>query len=743
MNNKYNHYLIEKNIQYFFKNKNLFNTKNKKKNNYFCLVMFPYPSGILHVGHVRNYTIGDVISRYKKIIGKNILHPIGWDAFGLPAENAAIKNKTKPLKWTKKNINHMKYQLKTLGISYDWKKEIATYKSDYYKWEQWLFIKLYNEKLIYKKKSLVNWDPIDKTVLANEQVINGKGWRSNANIKKIKIYQWFIKITYYTKELLEILKNLKNWPVQVKNMQHNWIGKTKNITIPFIINKSSKKFINLNIIKINTLFNISAIFLSTEHIVSTILSKKSLKIKNFINNNKNYNNYNIKQLGIKTKLYIINPINNKKIPIFIVNYITLEQEIEIIENNNKKSNYLITNFKEKKKNIINYITNNKLNYKNKKNIIKYILKKSNIQKYIIYKIKDWGISRQRYWGTPIPIIYCKKCGILPLKYEFLPIKLPDNIKINENISLKNVPEFYNTICFLCKSSAYKETDTCDTFLESSWYYARYTSKNNNKSILDIRVNDWVPVNQYIGGIEHAILHLLYARFIHKIIRDLGIIKSKEPFTNLLTQGMVLLNGKKMSKSSGNTINPEMFIKKYGADTLRLFIICSSPIEKSLEWSEDGINGSYNFIKKINIITNEHIFLGISKKNLIKFKNNKQTILYITLYKTIKKITKDIKEKFIFNTTMASIIELIKIIQYYKKITMKDHIIIQKIINKIIILLYPIIPHLCYILLKKLQINKINWPKINNNKIIMQNINIPIQINGKLKNEIYINNNKYK
>ncbi|HFL8794767.1 MAG TPA: leucine--tRNA ligase [Candidatus Azosocius sp. HAIN] len=743
----YNHYITEKNLHFFWKKNNSFKVNKNNINNYFCLVMFPYPSGVLHVGHVRNYTIGDVIARYKKNIGKNIFHPIGWDSFGLPAENAAIKNKTNPLKWTKKNIIHMKYQLKFLGISYDWNKEINTYQSNYYKWEQWMFIKLYKENLIYKKKSIVNWDPIDKTVLANEQVINGKGWRSDANVKKIKIYQWFLKITNYTKELLKNLINLKNWPNQVKIMQHNWIGKSKNILIPFKINKTLKSFLNLNIDNFNDIFNINALLLSIDNNLSILLSKKIKLIKNFINNNKKYNYFNTNQSIIKTNLYIINPINNKKIPILISNYILLEKDYEILKIKNKSKNKLPQN--KQKLNFIYSKNFKKLNYNNKNKIIIYILKKLKIKKNLNYKIKDWGISRQRYWGTPIPIIYCKNCGIKSIQYNNLPIILPKNIKINNNnISLKNIPEFYNTICFSCNSSSYRETDTCDTFLESSWYYARYSSYNNKKSILDYRSKNWTPINQYIGGIEHAILHLLYSRFIHKIIRDFGLLNSNEPFKNLLTQGMVLLNGKKMSKSYGNIINPEILIKKYGSDTLRFFTIFSSPPEKSLEWSEDGINGGQNFIKKLKIILNDHILIGLSK-NKIKHKlNYKQKNIYFIIYKTIKKINNDIEKKHTFNTAISSLMELINIIQNYKKLTINDHIIIQKKLKIIILLLSPIIPHICNLLLKKLNnLKKINeniWPKINKKYLNKNKFNIIIQINGKLKSEINIHeSNSYK
>ncbi|QQG46879.1 MAG: leucine--tRNA ligase [Candidatus Azosocius agrarius] len=739
----YNHHLIEKNIQYFWKKKNLFKKKDNIRNNYFCLVMFPYPSGILHIGHVRNYTIGDVIARYKTIIGKNVLHPIGWDAFGLPAENAAIKNKINPLKWTKKNITYMKYQLKFLGINYNWHREINTYKSEYYKWEQWLFVKLYRQNLVYKKKSIVNWDPIDKTVLANEQVINGKGWRSNVSIKKIKIYQWFFKITQYTKELLNSLSILKNWPIQVKIMQHNWIGKSKALIISLKINNSSY-FINIIITTIKKLQNILILLLSINHHLSTILSNNLILIKNFINNNKNYNNNN-HQLGINTNLYIINPINDKKIPLWIVNYTYLDQENEIIDQDIIYTNQLNIHHINNKKSLINSLDFFNLNYNNKNKIFLYILKKINKSKKIItYKLKDWGISRQRYWGTPIPIIYCKNCGIIPVKYNFLPIILPKNIKLHDNISLKNIPEFYNTKCFICNSTAYRETDTCDTFLESSWYYARYASYNNNKSILDQRIKNWIPVNQYIGGIEHAILHLLYSRFIHKIIRDLGIINSNEPFKNLLTQGMVLLNGRKMSKSYGNTINPEILIKKYGSDTLRLFIMFSAPPEKSLEWSDDGIKGSNNFIKKLNLIIYEHINSGLSKNKIKYILNKNQKKLHNSLYQIIKKITNDIKEKYTFNTTISLLMEIINIIQNYKKLTMNDHVIIQKTLNIVVTLLSPITPHICHILSKLLCnfniLYKIKWPTTNKHYLFTINYIIAVQINGKLKNEITISVN---
>ncbi len=782
---KYNHKKIEKIVQKYWKKYNIFNVKyNKNKKKYYCLSMIPYPSGNLHIGHVRNYTIGDIISRYQRFKKKNVLHPIGWDSFGLPAENAAINNNITPNKWIKKNINYMKKQLKILGISYNWNREINTSKSSYYKWEQWLLIKLFKKKLLYKKKDIVNWCSIDKTVLANEQVINGRCWRCNSLIKYKKINQWFIKITKYANKLYKDLKKLNKWPKNIINIQKKWIGKFKGIELNLYINKINKK-IKIFTNNINLLNSTLCIGISINNkIINFIKKKKPNKIKKIKKKIYKYNIKNInKCIGFNTKLYAINPINNNKIPIWIVNFteeIYNTNSILIYPNNkNKKYNIFIKKYKFKI---------NKINKININNIKKYLIKKKIIKKKIIFKLKDWVISRQRYWGVPIPIIKNINKKYKTVKIKNLPIKLP-KIKNNDfsiNFLKKNKKWKYIKI----KNKIFKrETDTLDTFMESSWYYTRYTSPKYKKNIFNIKkANYWLPIDTYIGGIEHATMHLIYFRFINKFFKNIKLLKYKEPVKRLICQGIVLsdtyyytnnknkkiwispnnvnkilINNKikfysknknikltyygvsKMSKSKNNGVNPINIINKYGADTLRLFIIFCAPIEENLYWNENNIKGCYRFLNKL------WIFIFNFKKN-IKYNNKKKiniekyTKIKYFLNKIIKEITYILEKKTNFNTIISKIMIFFKIIKKKKIKNKKHYKLIKKYINIMIIILYPFSPHITFYLWKimgnKKNIEKYKWPKIKNKKKnINYNINIALQINGKTK-KIIIIKNKY-
>ncbi len=777
---KYNHKKIEKIVQKYWKKYNIFKTKyNKNKKKYYCLSMLPYPSGNLHIGHVRNYTIGDIISRYERLNKKNVLHPIGWDAFGIPAENAAINNNTYPNKWTKKNIKYMKKQLKMLGISYDWNKEINTSKSEYYKWEQWLFIKLFKKKLIYKKKDIVNWCPIDKTVLANEQVINGKCWRCNSLIKYKKIKQWFIKITKYANKLYKNLNNLKKWPKKVIKMQKEWIGKFKGTELNINIYKTNKK-IKIFTKNINLLLNTICIGISFDNKIINFIKKKNPKIIKKLNKKKfkkNIKNIN-KCIGLNTNLYIKNPINNKKIPIWIVNF-TKElyntNSILIYPKLNKKYDFFIKKYKfNNYKNIINKSIN----------IKKYLIKKKLIKKKIIFKLKDWVISRQRYWGVPIPIINNNK-KYKTIKENKLPIKLPKIKK--KQFSINFLKKYKKWKYIKIKNKIWKrETDILDTFMESSWYYTRYISPKYKNGIFETKkANYWLPIDTYIGGIEHATMHLIYFRFIHKFFKNIGLLKSNEPVKRLICQGIVLsdtyyyiknnkkiwvsfndvnkifknnkikfylknkniklfYNGKnKMSKSKNNGIDPINIIKKYGADTLRLFIIFSAPIQKNLYWNESNIKGCYRFLNKLwNLVIN-------FKKNNFKYNKKKINInehnyIKYNLYNTIKEVTYIIKKKNNFNIIISKIMIFFNIIKK-KKIENKIYYnLIKKCINNIIILIYPFCPHITFYLWKKMKnkkiIDKSIWPIINNNKKFNNknyNNKIIFQINGKTKKIIKI------
>jgi len=598
-------------------------SEDSKKPKYYCLSMFPYPSGKLHMGHVRNYTIGDVLSRFHRMLGFNVLQPMGWDAFGLPAENAALQNKSAPAAWTYSNIDYMKHQLKQLGLAIDWKREIATCRPEYYKWEQWLFTELFKKKLIYKKISTVNWDPVDQTVLANEQVIDGKGWRSGAVIEKKEIPQYFMKITEYADELLRDLDGLEGWPEQVKTMQRNWIGKSYGCEIEFSI-KDHADHIKIYTTRPDTLLGVTYLAIAAEHPLASLIKKNNPTIEAFINECSRggvaeADLATAEKIGIDSGLRAIHPITQKEVPIWIANYVLIsygsgavmavpahdERDFHFAKKYNLNIEQVIEPIDTKTMNLeeaaytdygrlINSGEFNGLEFQEAFDaIVNKLTSLHKGKKTTQFRLRDWGISRQRYWGCPIPIIKCHSCGEVPVPEKDLPVVLPESIVMHGVGSpIKQDESFYKTTCPSCGKPAERETDTMDTFVESSWYFARYPSYNNPNAMVDERSNYWMPVDQYIGGIEHAILHLLYARFFNKILRDLGLIKHSEPFKNLLTQGMVLKNGTKMSKSKGNTVDPQSLIDQFGADTARLFIMFAAPPEQSLEWSDSGVEGAY-------------------------------------------------------------------------------------------------------------------------------------------------------
>ncbi|CAL4322887.1 Leucine--tRNA ligase [Buchnera aphidicola (Chaitophorus sp. 3695)] len=783
MKKKYDFIKIEKQIQYKWKKKNSFQAfENLKKKKYYCVPMLPYPSGKLHIGHVRNYTISDVISRYQRMLGKNVLQPIGWDAFGLPAEIAAIKNKEKPKDWTQKNIQYMKKQLKSLGFSYDWNREISTCNPKYYKWEQWFFIQLYKKKLVYKKTSLVKWCKKDKTVLANEQVIKGKCWRCDTKVILKNIPQWFLKIRKYAEELYQDIKTLKMWPKKVKNMQKNWIGRTKGIEINLTL-KKNKKIIQGYTIRPYSLLDAEYIAIAPDHESVIELIKNNSKLYKFIKKQKkklaSVSNFKkIQNIGINTNEIAINPLNKKELPIWIANFVSIEYGKNIIIAS-PKHNLIEFNFYKKN---INYLKNNSLKI-SKKNIFKinkkilFQVKNKKIGKITKkYKLQDWNISRQRYWGAPIPIATTKNNKIITIPEKKLPVLLPkfndyhnqDKLKKWTNIKINGV-------------NAIRENDTFDTFMESSWYYTRYTCPNFSKGMIDFNTAKyWLPIDQYVGGIEHSTMHLIYFRFYHKLLRDFNLVSHNEPVKKLLCQGMVLsdafyylknkntrvwinqknlkikkndkgqiisiknLNHKKviyagimkMSKSKNNGVNPQKIIKKYGADSIRLFIMFAAPVESDLYWNERGLKGMHKFLKKIwNICyINISIFKKNKKKNFNSYqKENHKTYSY--LFETILKVSQDIQKKQSFNTAISHIMKFFK---YLKKNVIKKnnhYIIIRECLIVILKLLNPFTPHFSYKILKKFQkqsnFNIHNWPEINKKYILSPINKIIIQINGKI------------
>ncbi|QCI18969.1 leucine--tRNA ligase [Buchnera aphidicola] len=816
---------IEKYVQTYWENNKTFHVyEDELKEKYYCLPMLPYPSGKLHMGHVRNYTISDVIARYQRMLGKNVLQPIGWDAFGLPAEEAAIKNNITPSCWTYKNIKYMKKQLKSLGFSYDWSREITTCEPEYYKWEQWFFIQLYKKKLVYKKNSLVNWCPHDKTVLANEQVINGCCWRCQSTVIKKKIPQWFLKIRNYAECLHNDLNQLKNWPEKVKNMQKNWIGRSEGFEISFNIKNSNKK-IKIFTTRLDTIMGVTYIAISPLHQFSVSLSKKNKILKEFIQQ-QNYENCSIEEIekikfnGINTNIFVNHPITKKSIPIWIANFVINDYGTGVVmsvpghnENDwifatkhNLKIKYVIHPFNIENMNLVkkNFLSEkgilmnsgefNKLDYYNAtKEIKKKLSEQNNIKIKIIYKLKDWCISRQRYWGTPIPMATTKNGEIVPIPEKDLPVLLPE---INNYLDLFKKPlkkqsNWSNTE--INNQSANREIDTFDTFMESSWYYARYTCPNFKKGMINpITSKYWLPVDQYIGGIEHAIMHLMYFRFYHKLLRDFKLLQFDEPVKNLICQGMVLSEafyqigkdnkrnwisksnvyieknnrgeivkaydkkGKKvtyagmikMSKSKNNGIEPELIINEYGADTIRLFIMFAAPIESSLEWNESGLKGIYRFLKKLWKLSFSYIQIQHKYKNIdLNLLNKKQRTMYHLLHKTIAKVSDDIGRRKSFNTAISEIMKLVNILVNFKLENEEDKCIMKDSLISIIKMLYPFTPHFSFILWKYLNkncfIDNEKWPVFEKKFLLKINNILIVQINGKKKCIIEIPNNLTK
>ncbi|MFQ3368318.1 MAG: leucyl-tRNA synthetase [Methylophilaceae bacterium] len=736
--------------------------------------MFPYPSGKLHMGHVRNYTIGDVISRYKRMNGFNVLQPMGWDAFGLPAENAAIKNNTAPAKWTNKNIDHMRSQLKQLGLSIDWDREISTCNVNYYKWEQWLFIKLYEKGLIYKKTSMVNWDPVDQTVLALEQVVDGKGWRSGAEVERKEIPQYFMKITDYAEELLEGLDNLNEWPEKVKAMQRNWIGKSTGCEIEFDLPSSSS--IKVYTTRPDTLMGVTYLAIAPEHILSIELAENNPAIKKFLKECEKTGGSEAKigaaeKKGIFSGVYAAHPLTNEKIPVWVANYVLInygdgavmavpahdDRDFEfsqryklpiqqVIKSNNYDGSKAYTGTGD-------LINSNEFNGLSSEKGIDSIIKKlesiSKGKKKINFRLRDWGISRQRYWGCPIPMINCEECGDIPVNEDDLPVSLPEDVKMDDSdvgSPLKKMPEFYSCTCPKCGKNAKRETDTLDTFFESSWYFARYASFDQKNKMLDDRANYWLPVDYYIGGVEHAIMHLLYARFFNRVLSDLGLVKSKEPFKKLLTQGMVLKDGTKMSKSQGNTVDPQELIEKYGADTARLFIMFAAPAEQSLEWSDHGIDGAHRFLKKLWGFVRVHIEKK-SKKECDVNKDVEKVMkdLNFKLHSTIQKVTDDLERRNSFNTVISSVMELLNFLTDSDKNEELPYSIKQEVLENILLLLNPFVPHIASELWAHIRegssIDNMTWPTVDNSALIQDEIKIVVQVNGKLRGNMIISSDE--
>ena len=716
------------------------------------------------MGHVRNYTIGDVISRYKRMQNFNVFQPMGWDAFGLPAENAAIQNKVNPKDWTDQNIENMRTQLKSLGLSYDWSKELRTCDPKYYKWEQIIFKKFYEAGLVYRKKSLVNWDPVDQTVLANEQVIDGMGWRSGAKVELKEIDQWFIKITDYAEELLDSLENL-NWPENVKLMQKNWIGKSNGAEIKYQI-LNSKEELTAFSTRPDTIFGVSFLALSPNHPISIKLGTENNEIEKFLGQCKESKTAEAdmataEKLGIDTGIKVSHPITNKELPVWIGNFVLLEygtgvvmgvpghdaRDYEFAKKYNLNIDQVIETDDSldlpilEKGRLINSdkydgISSDKASIE----IIKELVQSGKGSKLTQFRLRDWGVSRQRYWGCPIPVVY--KNGEAELVNENdLPVVLPELEKNQLPTPLSQIQDFVNL-----EDGIVRESDTFDTFMDSSWYHARFTSANNDKEIFDDNTKYWLPVDLYIGGIEHAILHLLYSRFFHKALRDMGMVEGDEPFKRLLTQGMVLKDGAKMSKSKGNTVDPQSYIDKYGADTVRLYMMFTSPPEQSLEWSESSVEGASRFLKKIWALVSNRTYKTLNVDDLIFDK--KDLDLRRKSHATLKKVENDYEQRFSFNTAIAAIMELLNYIpDEYKNNDINDSskFCIDEAIVFILKMLSPIAPHICEHLWRKFEYDDKTieswWPRFEIELLEVEEFELIIQVNGKVRGRAIIEKNK--
>lgn len=764
---------IESQAQAYWETNQTFAASEKSdKPKYYCLSMFPYPSGRLHMGHVRNYTIGDVLSRFHKMKGFNVMQPMGWDAFGLPAENAAIKNNTAPAKWTYENIEHMKTQLKQLGLGVDWNREIATCKPEYYKWEQWLFTELFKKGLIYKKTSTVNWDPVDGTVLANEQVIDGRGWRSGALVEKRDIPQYFMKITAYAEELLSDLDKLDGWPEQVKTMQRNWIGKSYGCEVEFpIINQNAN--LKVYTTRPDTLMGATYVAVAAEHALATLAAQNNPALAEFIAECKRgsvaeADVATAEKKGMDTGLFVTHPLNGEQLPVWVANYVLMgygEGAVMAVPAHDERDFEFANKYSLPIKAVIKHTDNdvlpmtehgilfdsgdfNGLNFEQSSDAISSALSAKNLgKKRTQFRLRDWGVSRQRYWGCPIPIIHCEKCGEVPVPLEQLPVALPENVVMDGVGSpIKKDPSFYETTCPTCGGKATRETDTLDTFFESSWYFARYASFDSNIAMVDERANYWLPVDQYVGGIEHAILHLLYARFFNKLMRDVGLIKNDEPFTKLLTQGMVLKDGSKMSKSKGNTVDPQELIDTYGADTARLFMMFAAPPDQSLEWADSGVEGASRFLKRVwkatyDHLYGEHVQLGAIAAYTTGELTTDLKNLRLQLHQTIEKVGDDYGRRHSFNTAISSVMELMNALAKIEGTDETTRSVRQEVLQNVALLLSPIVPHISQTLWAELKPNShildAGWPVADEAAMVQDSIEYVVQVNGKLRGSLSV------
>ncbi|MDR3289532.1 MAG: leucine--tRNA ligase, partial [Peptococcaceae bacterium] len=753
--------------------------EHSAKPKYYALAMFPYPSGNLHMGHVRNYSIVDVIARYKRMSGYNVLHPIGWDAFGLPAENAAIKNQQPPGEWTWSNIKNMKRQLQEMGISYDWSRELATCHPGYYQFSQWMFLEFYRHGLVYKKKAAVNWCPSCSTVLANEQVVDGACERCETEVTKKDLEQWFFKITDYAEALLADLEKLSGWPEKVKTMQRNWIGRSEGVEADFIVENRDER-LRVYTTRVDTLFGVTYVVLAPEHPLVRELSGGTAyesAVLSFMEKMKGLNEISrtsaeTAKEGLFTGAYCINPLSGQKVPIWIANYVLLEygtgavmgvpahdeRDFEFAKKYTlpiptvilppgqaAAKDQPLTAAYTAPGIMVNSGAFDGLDSEEAWDKMADEIERRGLgRRKVNFRLRDWLISRQRYWGAPIPMIYCDRCGVVPVPAEQLPVLLPDDIvfKAGEN-PLATSPSFTETLCPQCGGKARRETDTMDTFMCSSWYYLRYTDPRNTAlPFAKEKVDYWLNVDQYVGGVEHAILHLLYSRFFTKALRDFGYLQADEPFENLLTQGMVCMNGSKMSKSKGNVVSPEEIISRFGADTARLFILFAAPPEKDLEWSDQGVEGCFRFLNRIwRLINQTHpLFQGAAAVQSQPFAGADREMRRQT-HLAIQRVSNDIGVRFNFNTAISAIMELVNAVYLYKEKAEARPAILREAAETVLILLAPFAPHIAEELWEQLghasSIHAVPWPQADEDALKLDEVTVVLQINGKVRERLQV------
>ena len=774
MQEQYNPAEVEAQAQQYWEANNSFKVvEDTSKEKFYCLAMFPYPSGKLHMGHVRNYTITDVIARYQRMQGKNVLHPMGWDAFGLPAENAALQRNTAPAAWTYSNTDHMRGQLKQLGFGFDWSRELTTCKPEYYKWEQWFFTRLYEKGLVYKRMATVNWDPVDHTVLANEQVIDGRGWRSGALVERKEIPQWFIKITAYAEELLNDLDKLPNWPEQVKTMQRNWIGKSRGLEMHFDLASPVGEFTGFDIYttRPDTIMGVTYVSLAAEHPISKLLAETNSELAQFIAECKvqsvaEADMATMEKRGMDTGIKALHPITGEPVSVWVANYVLMDygsgavmavpahdqRDYEfalkynlpisqvIAPQNGETIDLTKAAFTEKGV-LVNSGEYDGLDFNAAFDAIASTLEMANKgQVKINYRLRDWGVSRQRYWGAPIPMFNLPDGGEIPVPAHKLPVLLPEDVVMNGVHSpIKADLEWRKDE--LDGQAVERETDTFDTFMESSWYYARYTCPNFEGGMLDKAAADyWLPVDQYVGGIEHAILHLLYSRFFHKLMRDEGLVSCDEPFERLLCQGMVLKDGTKMSKSKGNTVDPEELINQYGADTVRLFSMFAAPPEQSMEWSDSGVEGANRFLRRLWKAVEGHINAGTPGKLDVDALPQAQKDLRRKTHETIQKVSDDYGRRQTFNTAIAATMELLnEVSKLADRANPLGLAVEREALEAAILLLAPIVPHISHSLWqalghKSIPLNE-SWPTLDESALTRSTIEVVVQVNGKLRGKL--------